>query len=170
MTDSEKLLAVELALAGVKIEDMRDLAGTFSYVRRTGDKLQDCAQDFATLLEPEEFEVLNRVQLARGLDTLYRICSEVLEEYDHENPLEYRRDYMTDDQKILLVELELDGTLDEWRDACGNDYFVYIAQEECDRLCAMGLSEDSAKQCVHEFVMSNCDEIGRDMFTDRSWC
>jgi hypothetical protein len=73
---------------------------------------------------------------------------------------------MTDQEKILLVELELDGTLDEWRDACGNDYFVHIAQEEYDRLCGMGLSEDSAKQLMHEFVMGYCDRYGQEQFTE----
>jgi hypothetical protein len=94
MTDKEKLQAVELALAGVKVENIRAMAGTFSYVRRTGNP-QESAQDFVALLEDEEFQVLNRVQLALGLDTLYRICTEVLEEYDSENPVEYRRDYVS---------------------------------------------------------------------------
>lgn len=92
MTDDQKIAAVELALAGVKVEDIRAMAGTFSYARRTGQP-QESAQDFAALLDDEEFEVLNRVQLALGMDTLHRICTEVLEEYDHENPDVYRRDY-----------------------------------------------------------------------------
>ncbi len=93
MNDAAKIAAVELALAGVKIEDIRAMAGTFSYVRRTGDP-QESAQDFVALLEDEEFQTLNRVQLALGLDTLYSICTEALEEHDENDPWEYRRDYM----------------------------------------------------------------------------
>lgn len=103
MTDDQKIAAVELALAGVKVEEIRAMASTFSWVRRT-QKPQESAQDFATQLEDEQFEVLDRVQLALGLDTLYRICTEVLEEFDSENPWEYRFDCWTARRQRELLE------------------------------------------------------------------
>ena len=103
MTDDQKIAAVELALAGVKVEEIRAMAGTFSYARRTGQP-QESAQDFAALLDDEEFEVLNRVQLALGMDTLHRICTEVLEEFDSENPWEYRFDCWTARRQRELLE------------------------------------------------------------------
>jgi hypothetical protein len=100
MTDAEKIEQVEHALDGTRelIAEVRELAGTFSYVRRTGHgelaTLDEFANSLAGLLDRDESALMHRAEQALGPDALYKVCAGALEEYDCENPHEYRRDYV----------------------------------------------------------------------------
>jgi hypothetical protein len=98
MTDEQKLQAVELALAGVKVEDIRDMAGMFSYARRTCLRELATLDDFrgalAGLLERDECRLLDSAVDALGPEGFCRLCTGVLDEYDNEHPGSYRSDYV----------------------------------------------------------------------------
>lgn len=100
MTDEEKIQAVEYALDGTRelIAGVRELAPTFSYVRRSEDgepaTLEGLANLLEGLLDREDWTLMGSAEQALGPDALYKVCAEALEEFDCENPREYRRDYV----------------------------------------------------------------------------